>query len=138
MVDGVQSASAQISQVSRLRAAAGDGTLTAETLEAIQNGAIPPTVSESTELNNAASEVAETPQTPLRDAVQQARTEPFDIVELSPEAVSAVENAPEAVPLETTVEEAEEQGLETSQTVTQQNNQDTATVALGNAVDIET
>lgn len=137
MVDGVQTASAQVSQVSRLRSAAGDGTLSAETLEAVQQGAIPPTVSESTELNNAASEVAESPQSPLRDAVEQTRSEPFDVVELSPEAVNVVDNAPEAGALET-AEGAEEQGAETSQTVTRQNNQDTATVALGNAVDIET
>lgn len=73
-----------ISAVSRLRAAAGDGNFSAETLAAIAEGAIPPPVIKAADKNAEAVLTGNTPRyKPLREIASEAKA---DAGEVAPSA----------------------------------------------------
>lgn len=138
MVTGIE-AVAQISATSRLRTSLGDGRLSAQTLEAIKNGAIPPEIADLSEDNLQASENARPTDLSgqsLREVAKRSEpvslTEPQDVVALSPEGRQAL-NTVAAEP----TQEQREAVVVTSQNQAEQRNPDTATTALGNTVDVE-
>lgn len=142
-----------VSQVSRIRAANGDSNLSAETLKAIQEGAVPPKVVEpqqkTDEVSNETRELvqnitkAATETAEIQSKEQPAIEDEAVIVTLSDVAtelfpVKTQETAEVPATKEVTKEVTEERPAQqqaTSPII--QNNVDTASVALGNAVDIK-
>lgn len=160
-----ESGSRVISQLSRLRAANGDDRMSAETLEAIKNGAIPPTVIKPEEIIRESDQISadtEDARAAVEETIRiQTESQPEVvgddvIIALSRAAQVLVDTAPVVPVAETTVQfvdtnidftvrenqpqapETRDEGeAVTSQNIARETNRDTATVALGNTVDIK-
>jgi len=132
-----------VSQVSRTRAANGDSNLSAETLKAVADGAVAPQV-----VQQVADEVKVSDETQnLADNIRQAAEETADVQSVAPPAIEddavivelsnvAANLAAEEAPVETTEPVADPEQTEPVDVIAQSNT-DTASVALGNAIDIK-
>lgn len=142
-VNGVnEQAAAFVSQLSRARASAGETNFSAETQRAIEQGALPPVVveprerevSESVVVNDSTAEITREFETVVAETsrIQQGEQPDF-----SDEAVVvALSEAANAVARSESGDSRDEQVTLTSDPVRSQN-QDTASTAFGNAVDIQ-